>query len=110
MARLPNEIVLPGAVAWNLVALAGRRGLGASGPANNQIEGSLPVNSSRVWTAYREGKTIYIIEPALVRLPGALALAGPHTYRGAPVAIALPSAGAAVEGGNYLPRGGLTTW
>jgi len=36
-------------------------------------------------------------------LPGALALAGPHAYRGAPVAIALPSAGAAVEGGNELP-------
>ncbi len=66
MARLPNEIVLPGAVAWNLVALGEARARGERTGSSISIEGSLLVNTSHVWAAYREGKTIYTIESALV--------------------------------------------
>jgi hypothetical protein len=40
MARLPNEIVLPGAVAWNLVALGERARGERTGPSIS-IEGSV---------------------------------------------------------------------
>ena len=95
MARLPNEIVLPGAVAWNLVALGEARASGWADRLANQHRG-LVAGQHHLWAAYREGKTIYTIGAGARRLPGPLALAGPHAYRGAPVALALPSAGSAV--------------
>jgi hypothetical protein len=64
MGRLPNEIVLPGAVAWNLVAVHEARARGERTGESISIEGSLLVNTIHVWAAYREGKTIYEIEPA----------------------------------------------
>ena len=66
MARLPNEIVLPGAVAWNLVALGEARARDERTGSSISIEGSLLVNTSHVWAAYWESKTIYTIEPAVV--------------------------------------------
>jgi hypothetical protein len=46
---------------------SGRRGLrGERTGSPISIEGSLLVNGSHVWAAYREGKTIYTIEKALV--------------------------------------------
>jgi len=63
--RLPHEIVLPGAVAWNLVALEEARARGERTGSSISIEGSLLVNTVHVWAAYREAKTIYHIEPAL---------------------------------------------
>ena len=65
MGRLPNEIVLPGAVAWNLVALDEARARGERTGASISIKGSLLVNTVHVWAAYRESKTTYTIEPAL---------------------------------------------
>jgi len=65
LARLPNEIILPGAVAWNLAALQEARARGERTGSSISIEGSLLVNTIHVWAAYREGKTIYEIEPAL---------------------------------------------
>ena len=41
MARLPNEIVLPGAVAWNLVALGEARARGERTGSSISIEGSV---------------------------------------------------------------------
>jgi hypothetical protein len=42
---------------------SGRRGLrGERTGSPISIEGSLLVNGSHVWAAYREGKTIYTIE------------------------------------------------
>ena len=63
--RLPNEIVLPSGVAWNLVALQEARARGERDGSSISIEGSLLVNTVQVWAAYREAKTIYTIEPAL---------------------------------------------
>ncbi len=63
--RLPNEIVLPGGVAWNLVALDEARARGERTGSSISIEGSLLVNTVHVWAAYREAKVIYTIEPAL---------------------------------------------
>ena len=57
--RLPNEIVLPSGVAWNLVALQEARARGERDGSSISIEGSLLVNTVQVWAAYREAKTIY---------------------------------------------------
>jgi hypothetical protein len=48
MTRLANEIVLPGAVAWNLVALGEARARGERTGPPISIEGSLLVNTSHV--------------------------------------------------------------
>jgi hypothetical protein len=45
MGRLPNEIVLPAAVAWNLVALHEARARGERTGESISVEGSLPVNT-----------------------------------------------------------------
>jgi hypothetical protein len=50
--RLPNEIVLPGAIGWNLVALLEARARGERTGSSISIEGSLLVNTVRVWAAY----------------------------------------------------------
>ena len=62
----PTRSVLTGAVAWNLVALGEARARGERTGQSISIEGSLLVNTSHVWAAYWESKTIYTIEPAVV--------------------------------------------
>jgi hypothetical protein len=66
LKRCPPEIVLPGAVVWNLVALDEARARGEKTGEWISVEGSLLVNTIHVWAAYRESKTIFEIEPALV--------------------------------------------
>ena len=68
LCRLPNEITLPGAVAWNLVALQEARARGERTGSSISVEGSLLVNTIHVWAGYREAKTIYTIDRALDRL------------------------------------------
>jgi hypothetical protein len=96
MARLPNEIVLPGAVAWNLVALGEARASGRADRLANQHRGlAAGQRQPRLGRLPRRQNHLHH-RVGTRRLPGALALAGPHAYRGAPVALALPSAGSAV--------------
>jgi hypothetical protein len=61
----PPEVVLPGAVAWNLVALAEARVRGERTGKSVSTQGSMLVNTVHTWAAYRQSKTIYQIEPAL---------------------------------------------
>jgi hypothetical protein len=61
----PTRSCCPAPWAWNLVALGEARARGERTGSPISIEGSLLVNTSHVWAAYREGKTIYTIEPAL---------------------------------------------
>jgi hypothetical protein len=61
----PNEIVLPGTVAWGLVMQDAERPLYGTAGFWNIDDDAILVNTVHVWAAYRESKTIYEIEPAL---------------------------------------------
>ncbi len=110
MARLPNEIVLPGAVAWNLVALGEARARGERTGSPISIEGSLLVNTSHVWAAYREGKTIYTIEPALADCLARSPWPDRTPTAALRLAIAARCVALAVEGQTIFARRPSTTW
>ncbi len=65
LPRLPPEVVLPGAIRWNLLATeeAAARGK-LAGPTLSR-EGTILAQSVATWAAYRESKTVYRVEPLL---------------------------------------------
>ena len=65
LEALPPEVALPGALAWNLVALAEARARGERTGKSVSNKGSMLVNTVHTWAAYCQSKTIYQIEPAL---------------------------------------------
>jgi hypothetical protein len=74
MAGCPTRSGCP--AQWPGISLrSGGRARGERAGSPISIESSLLINTSHVSAAYREGKTIYVIEPAARRLPGAHALA-----------------------------------
>jgi hypothetical protein len=65
LSHLPAEVVLPGAIPWNLLASAEATARGeAVGPTLSR-EGTLLAQSVATWAAYRESKTLYAIDPLL---------------------------------------------
>lgn len=65
LPRLPAEVVLPGAVGWNLLALAEAEARGEAVGRSLSPEGTVLAHSVATWAAYRESKTLYRVEPAL---------------------------------------------
>ena len=65
LPRLPAEVILPGAVPWNLLALAEARARGEEIGDTLSTEGNPLAASVACWAAYREAKTIYHVDPAL---------------------------------------------
>lgn len=65
LKRPPAQIALPGAVAWNLVALREAQARGEQTGSIISIDGSLLVNTIHVWAAYRESKTVFQMDPYL---------------------------------------------
>jgi hypothetical protein len=66
LSRLPAEIVLPGAVPWNILALEEARARGERTGDRLSTEGTRLANTVAVWAAYRDAKTIYTVDALLV--------------------------------------------
>ncbi|MBI4573049.1 MAG: hypothetical protein HY713_07150, partial [candidate division NC10 bacterium] len=65
LSHLPAEVVLPGAIPWNLLARAEATARGeAVGPTLSR-EGTVLAQSVATWAAYRDSKTLYAIDPLL---------------------------------------------
>jgi hypothetical protein len=73
LPRLPAEVVLPGAIPWNLLAQTEATARGEATGDRLSTEGTILANSVACWAAYREAKTLYRVEPllaeALARTP-----------------------------------------
>jgi hypothetical protein len=65
LPRLPPEVLLPGAIPWNLLAM--READARGDPIGDRLsrEGTILANSVACWAAYRESKTVYAVEPLL---------------------------------------------
>lgn len=63
--RLPPEVILPGAIPWNLLAQREATARGEERGDTLSREGMLLAQSVACWAAYREAKTLYRIEPVL---------------------------------------------
>lgn len=87
LARLPAEVLLPGAVPWNLLALTEAQARGEETGDDLSVEGTRLANSVACWAAYRESKTVYNVDALL-----ADALAGtPWPDQVPTAALRLPS-------------------
>ncbi len=65
LPRLPPEVTLPGAIPWNLLALAEAQARGEEIGRTVSTEGTILAQSVACWAAYREAKTLYRVEPVL---------------------------------------------
>lgn len=66
--RLPNEVVLPVAVPWNVVAVTEAKERGeeiGEGGVKPSSSGNVLVGSLATWAAYREAKTFYRVDSLL---------------------------------------------
>jgi hypothetical protein len=65
LPRLPAEVMLPGAIPWNLLAKGEAEKRGEAIGQTLSVEGTVLAQSVATWAAYREAKTLYRVEPVL---------------------------------------------
>jgi hypothetical protein len=70
LPRLPAEVMLPGAIPWNLLAKGEAEKRGEAIGQTLSVEGTVLAQSVAAWAAYREAKTIYSAEPLLAEALG----------------------------------------
>jgi hypothetical protein len=73
LPRFASEVILPGAIPWNILATREANARGEAIGHTLSAEGTTLAQSVAAWAAYREAKTLYTVEPllaeALARTP-----------------------------------------